>query len=130
MNWWVVPEGVLGKFVNALSPQGPTLNLYAVKQSSGKPAGAVAGPFATQAQAQAQAAKLNQGAVATPGNIASSTGQALTNGILPENWFMRAGEIFIGLILLAVGLNTLMKGTIVGDAASSVSKAVPKVVPV
>src|SRR5262245_11973189 len=52
-------------------------------------------------------------------------GQSLTNGLLPENFLMRAGEVLIGLILLGIGLNTLLKNTPVGDAAKTVTKAVP-----
>lgn len=61
--------------------------------------------------------------------VSGATG-ALTNGLLPENFLMRAGEVLIGLILLAVGLSVILKSTPVGDAAGAVVKNVPKVVPV
>lgn len=72
-SWWVIPEGFPGKLVNALGP-GITLNLYTVTQSAAQPAGAAAGPFATQAEAQAKATQFNQAGqnVPTLPNIAKS----------------------------------------------------------
>lgn len=113
MQWWVIPEGFLGKLVNALGP-GISLNLYTVKQSATQPPGAVAGPYPTQAQAQAKATALNQAGsnVATLPNIGAGAAQSavssVTQGIFTQQTFWsRVGESVAGAILLYVGAKAL-----------------------
>lgn len=126
MEWWVIPEGFLGQLQNAFTV-GPALHVYTTKQSATKPPGAVAGPFATQAEAQAQIVQLNKGAIATPGNIAKqATSSALSslNPLAPlyqANIWLRVAEFAIGALLIGVGLAKLT------GAENFISKAVGKV---
>lgn len=126
--WWVIPEGFLGQLVNGLT-SGPALNVFTVKQSATRPRGAVAGPFRTQAEAQAVANQKNGGSQATPGNITSQatlTGlnslgdlaQRLTQSTL----WVRVGEAFAGGILLYVGLKAFFP-TQVSALTAPVKKA-------
>jgi hypothetical protein len=117
MPWWVIPEGFVGKLVNALGP-GATLNLYTVKQSATEPAGAVGGPYATQAEAQAQATAFNTSGKnqATLPNIATGTAQAAAtgagnllglpsvNGAALRPLMVRVMKVIAGLLLVAVGV--------------------------
>jgi hypothetical protein len=107
MSWWVIPEGFAGQLISGLSLRGPALHVYTVKQSSTKPPGAVAGPYTTQAQAQAKADALNQGSTATPGHIAVAAGEDILTGQTGTNvgnWLLRIGEVLLGLVLIAVGM--------------------------
>jgi hypothetical protein len=88
------------------------------------------GPYATQAEAQAAADKLKKAPI--PGLVnspLSGIGGFLAN-LSSGNLWLRLAEGAIGLILLAIGLSTLLKGTPAGDAAGTVTKAIPKVIPV
>jgi hypothetical protein len=130
--WWVIPEGFLGKLTNALV-SGPTLNLYTVTQSAAKPAGAVAGPFATQAEAQTEATAMNQGAVATPGNIATGAGQAAASAAgnllgLPTIHGAALRPLMVRVIKVVLGLVLVVAGVI--QLASPAAATVRKVVPV
>lgn len=126
MNWWVVPEGFLGQLQTAFTV-GPVLHIYTPKQSTLKPPGAVAGPFATQAEAQAKADELNKSGVATPGNIAKQAASSALTSLNPlapvfqANIWMRVGEFIIGIVLIGVGLAKLT------GAENFISTAVKKV---
>lgn len=126
MNWWVVPEGLLGQLQTAFTV-GPVLHIYTPKQSPTKPPGAVAGPFSSQQEAQAKADELNKSGVATPANIGKqAVSSALTslNPLAPvfqANIWLRVGEFVIGIVLLGVGLAKLT------GAENFISNAVGKV---
>lgn len=118
--WWVIPEGTLGQVVNALT-SGAALHVFTVKQAPSKPAGAVAGPYPTQAAAQAKATALNQGATATPPHVAAQAGQdVLTqSGINAGNWLLQIGEVLLGIVLLAIGVAHITKAV---PAATKIAK--------
>lgn len=129
MPWWVIPEGFLGKFVNALGP-GITLNLYTVKQSATQPPGAVAGPFTTQADAQAQATAFNQSgknqatlpniaagaASSAASGIASALGIPTLNGAALRGFMVRVLKVVLGLGLVVVGVIQLAEKPVTGVA--------------
>lgn len=132
--WWVVPEGFLGKLVNALSNRGVTFNLWTVKQSSTKPTGAVAGPFSTQAQALQVAAKFNANPsnVPTLPNVASQSATSALGGLndlasrLEESQtWVRVGEAVVGGLLIYVGAKSLFPQYVntVTTAAKRVGKS-------
>lgn len=128
----MIPEGFLGQLVSGFSAQGPALHVYTVTQAAAKPAGAVAGPFTTQAEAQAQATALNQGAAATPGNIASGAAAAASGTVLgplfQASIWLRAGEVLFGVVLVAIAVNAMFKGkplNVVAAPARLAAKAVP-----
>lgn len=117
-SWWVIPEGFAGKLVNALGP-GITLNLFTVTQSATQPNGAVAGPFASQALAQAEATAMNKSGKnqATLPNIASgaaqsaakTAGQDIFGNTNVGHWILRIGEVLLGIVLIAVGVAHVTK---------------------
>lgn len=115
-SWWVIPEGFLGKLQNAFTV-GPALGVWTTVQGPSKPQGAVAGPFATLAEAQAEVTKLNAGAVATPGNIAKGAAQSAANVASQDifgntnvgHWILRIGEVLLGIVLIAVGVAHVTK---------------------
>lgn len=127
--WWVIPEGTLGKVVNALIT-GPTLNLYTAVQAASQPPGAVAGPYNSQAEAQAQAKSLNGKSVATLPNIASATTQAaagaVSGGVLgplfQANIWIRVAEVALGIVLIAVGIAKLTNAIPAATKIASVVK--------
>lgn len=132
VEWWVIPEGFAGQLVQGFSPQGPALHIYTVKQATTKPAGAVAGPFSTQAEAQQQADTLNVGGTATPGNIASAAAASAAGSplapLFQSQIWLRVLEVVAGLVILAIGLNALFKGRplqVVTGAAGLAARAVP-----
>lgn len=102
----MIPEGAAGQLISSFSMQGPALHVYTVKQSATKPPGAAAGPYSTQAQAQAKATALNQSSTATPSHIAAqAASDVLTqSGINAGNWLLRIGEALLGIVLLAIGV--------------------------
>jgi hypothetical protein len=108
-KWWVIPQGIAGVIINRLI--GPPA-LYTVKESTTKPAGAVAGPYTTQGLAQAQADKLN-GAAASANPLTSPASNPLTGlnalgdfaqRLTQAQTWVRVGEVVAGLILIYVGL--------------------------
>jgi hypothetical protein len=132
MEWWVIPEGFAGQLVQGLSPGGPALHVYTVKQSATPPPGQVAGPYSTQAEAQAQATALNQGSTATPAHIAQASASSISSSILgplfQSNIWLRVAEVLIGVVLIGIGLNAMLKGKplqVVTSTAGMAAKVVP-----
>jgi hypothetical protein len=115
-NWWYnTTSGVITQATGIqqiINVDGPGLSL--------------AGPFPTQADAQAfktqfppkGPAKAISGAVSATEGVSSFLGQ-LSN----KNTWVRIAEVVLGLGLLIVGLSQLAKGTPVGNAATKVAKA-------
>lgn len=61
-------------------------------------------------------------------NIAGNVGSGLLGGLFQKNIWMRVGEVVVGLILLGIGLNAMLKGLplqVVTTAAGHVGKVVP-----
>lgn len=115
--WWVVNQP------SNLGGRGPQQTNYVVVQSAARPPNAVAGPFPTQAAAQAWQTSAN-----TAGNSPGSAAGGLVNagvnatgiGALgdlahrlteSQSW-IRAGEVLAGLILLYVGLRAEFPQTV------------------
>lgn len=112
-SWWVIPEGFLGKLANAFTV-GPALGVWTTVQGPSRPQGAVAGPYATLAEAQDEVKRLNAGqGYATPGNIAKSGASAVKNDIFGNtdigHWILRIGEVVLGIVLIAVGVAHVTK---------------------
>lgn len=135
MAWWVVAEGTAGQIIGDIahdlqSGGGPAGvgSFFTVKQSAAKPSGAAAGPFATQAQAQAKADALNGDVTtATQPNASNLGGVGAFFGRLSQaSTWIRVGEVVIGLILVGIGLNAMLKGKpfqVVTKAAGVAGKA-------
>jgi hypothetical protein len=127
--WWVIPEGFLGKLTNALI-SGPTLNLYTAVQSAGQPPGAVAGPYNSQAEAQAQAKQLNGKSVATLPNIAAATTSSVAGAVsssvlgplFQASIWLRVAEVVLGVVLIAVGVAKLTNAIPAATKIASVVK--------
>jgi hypothetical protein len=118
--WWVIPEGAIGQITNNFTFAGDASTLYTVKQSTTRPPGAKAGPFTTQAQAQAQADTLNASGRAA--SVAASPGAVLGNPLnaigdlahrLTESQtWIRVGEFIAGGLLLYVGAKAFFPTTV------------------
>lgn len=147
MEWWV---GAIA-YPNAPSTAQPYIFqaanlLAAVAKLGGKP---LAGPFATQAQAQAWAngaGASNFGAGKT--NISAPTDTPVTSGIpgpgnpltgvnaigdffqrltQPSTW-IRVGEFVAGGLLLYIGGSAALRGTAAGETVKRTAKVAKKVV--
>jgi len=133
MAWWAVPESIVGVGVSIITGHASE---YHVVQSATKPSGSadspVYGPFATQAEAQAQASELNgiaqSGAkagekaagIASPLSGIDAIG-AFFNIIGNRETWVRVIEVGLGTVLVFIGINHLT-----GGAATKAIKAVPK----
>src|SRR5215472_12707456 len=69
----------------------------------------------------------------TTGSSAVQSGtdvvQTVNNAFNLQGWFLRIGEILVGLVLIGIGLNAMLKGKplqVVTGTAGMVGKAVPK----
>jgi hypothetical protein len=97
-QWWVI---------NAISrpggTRGPQLTHYVVVQAATRPVNAVAGPFPTQAAAQAWQTSANS-AGNSPGSAIGAATNDLLGGVNIGAWLLRIGEILLGLVLIAVGV--------------------------
>lgn len=127
MQWWVISVASStnpnGKFIVVSGTAAAIHAKYGV---------AASGPYPTQAAAQAQANTIGGG---FPGaNVSGNPGTAIGQGVsaignsLGLNWeqaILRFGEVALGIVLLAIGLNAVLK-----NPAGTVAKNVPKVVPV
>ena|ERR1700729_927939 len=133
-QWWAVQEGALGDIVNRLStfPGGSTGDVvtWHVVQSAKKPNATAHGPYATQAQAQAEADTLSgqdQNVVAQGVESAVSSASPL-GPLFQKSLWLRVGEFAVGLVLLGIGLNAMFKGrplAVVTGAAGAVGKVAP-----
>jgi hypothetical protein len=108
-DWWVIPEGLTGRAFSLVTGR---YTQYTTVQARAKPAGAVAGPFTSQAQAQAQASNMTAQAIpgpATPGAAVKD----VTNSIFTQSSFwIRAGEVIAGAILFYVGAKALFPSVV------------------
>jgi len=131
-KWWAVQEGELGDIANRLSdfPSGSTgliVTWHAV-QSSGKPNATAHGPYATKAQAQAEADTLTSQHenVVTQGAEAAVSSASPIGGLFQASLWVRVAEVTIGVILIGIGLNAMLHGrplTVVTGAVGKVGKA-------
>lgn len=128
-SWWVV-----NRVSRPGGPRGPQQTNYVVEQAATRPVNTVAGPFTTQAEAVAWQHQA-QLAGSSPTGLAQTTAQQAINslnplgGLFQPNLWMRVGEVAVGLILLAIGVNAMFKGKplqVVTRAAGVAGKAVPK----
>jgi len=133
MSWWVVPEGTIGEMVGDLVGIAKgTLAVGSavhVVSASARPASAVAGPYDTQAEAQAEANSINEPLTAATSGSNNPVNQAAT-GALGWNlslsgftgWFLRGLKILFGgvLIILAVSHLTGLSNKITQTAGSAV----------
>lgn len=106
--WWVIPEGLTGQAFSLVTGR---FTKYTTVQAAKKPANAVAGPFTTQATAQAAASQMTSSAIpgpATPGAAVSDIGSLFANSAV----WVRVGEFLAGLILLYVGLKAEFPTTV------------------
>jgi hypothetical protein len=108
MQWWVVnhPSG---------GPRQVMMTNYVVTESGTRPVNAVAGPFATKAEAQAWQTSAN-----TAGNSPGSVVGGVTNAAVSATGlnaigafftklgqasiWLRVAEVVLGLVLVAVGM--------------------------
>lgn len=127
MEWWVYPEGLTGQAFSLVTGK---FTKYGIVQSATKPPNAVAGPFATAAEAQADASSRTSSAIpgpATPQAALKDAGSALSSlnplaPIFQANLWLRVGEFIIGLLLVGVGLAKL---TGAENFITSAAKKVP-----
>ena len=131
-QWWAVQEGLLGDIVGKLStlPSGSEaldVTWHAVQDAS-KPNSTAHGPYPTQATAQAEADSLNSSdapSVVTQGAEAAVSSSSPIGGLFQASLWLRVAEVAMGLILIGIGLNALLKGkplTVVTSAAGAVGK--------
>ena len=131
-EWWVDQEGLLGDFVNTTVTGGALRNLdvtWHVVQHAGKPNSTAHGPYPTQAAAQAEADSLNQtdaGSVFKQGAEAAVSSASPIGGLFQASIWLRVAEVAIGVILIGIGLNAMLKGKplqVVTSAAGKAGKA-------
>jgi len=130
VNWWVVNQVSLPG-----GPRGPQQTNYVVVQASTRPPNTVAGPFATEADAQAwqtsgNTAGNSPGSAA--GGVASAAASSISSSILGPlfqgNIWLRVAEVLIGVVLIGIGLNAMLKGkplAVVTSTAGLAGKVVP-----
>lgn len=127
-QWWVVNH-----ISRPGGPRGPQQTNYVIEESATRPVNTIAGPFASKADAQAWQTSANT-AGNSPGSAiggaADAAGLGGISGFLSRlasaNTWVRVGEVVIGLILLGIGLNAMLKGKpmqVVTGAAGTVGKA-------
>jgi hypothetical protein len=104
LEWWVIPEGLTGQAFSLVTGK---FTKYTTIQSPTKPKNSVAGPFPTQATAQAAASNMTAQAIPGPATPGAAV-QDVTNGIFTQSSFwLRAGEVLAGLVLFYVGAKSL-----------------------
>jgi hypothetical protein len=100
--WWVIPEGLTGQAFSLVTGR---FAKYTTVSAGTRPPSAVAGPFSTQAEAQARASQMTSQAIPGPATPQAAAGDVLTaSGINVGSWLLRIGEVLLGLVLLAVGV--------------------------
>lgn len=107
--------------------------VFTVKESVNKPTGAAAGPYSTQAEAQARANQLN-GVAAKTNPLTSPVTNPLTgvnaigdlaHRLTESSTWIRVGEFVAGGMLLFVGAKAFFPGTVntITNAAKTAGKA-------
>jgi hypothetical protein len=98
----VIPEGLTGQAFSLVTGR---FTKYTAVQAASKPSGAVAGPFTTQAQAQARASQMTSQAIPGPATPQAAASDVLSSsGVNVGNWLLRIGEALLGIVLLAIGV--------------------------
>lgn len=109
-QWWVV-----NKVSRPGGARGPQQTNYVIEQAATRPVNTVAGPYATKAEAQAWQTSANT-AGNSPGSAIGGTASAIGNAtgltaigdffsrLTQANTWLRAGEVVLGLVLIAVGI--------------------------
>lgn len=132
-TWWIVREGTLGQIVSSFDP-GQITDLsvqYHVVQDAKKPNSSALGPYPTRSAAQAAADAQNAGqsglapAAAAAAKAAVSSASPI-GGLFQGAIWLRVAEVAIGVILIGIGLNAMLKGkplAIVTSAAGKAGKA-------
>jgi hypothetical protein len=136
-QWWVIPEGTIGQsisqFIHDFESGSPSSvqgigALYTVTQAASKPSGAMSGPYSTKAKAQAAADALNGTITSSTQQTPQNVGSGITGWLSQGSLWMRIGEILVGLVLLGIGVNSLLKGAplkVVTSTAGIAAKVVP-----
>lgn len=132
-EWWAVQEGLLGDITSKLStfPGGSkALDVtWHVVSGATKPNASAHGPYPTRAAAQAEADTLNTTAapsVVTQGAEAAVSSASPIGGLFQASIWLRVAEVAIGVILIGIGLNAMLKGKpleVVTSAAGKAGKA-------
>jgi hypothetical protein len=131
-KWWVDQEGLLGDAVDKISNPTAAQALdvtWHVVQDAAKPNATAHGPYPTQAAAQAEADTLNATAapsVVTQGAEAAVSSSSPIGGLFQASIWLRVAEVTIGVILIGIGLNAMLKGkplSVVTSAAGKAGKA-------
>jgi hypothetical protein len=146
MTWFNFPgwgdyslNGVAEKELAATGAHGYATQALADASPNASPNAIQAGLLQTfNAQSLSPAGAGTGGVLQTPhstggvtgaaSNLAGNVGSGLLGGLFQKNIWMRAGEVLVGLILLGIGLNAMLKGKplqVVTTAAGTVGKAVP-----
>jgi hypothetical protein len=117
VQWWVINRQTGG------GPRGVLATNYVVVSGVSRPPSTVAGPFATQAQAQAWQSSANT-AGNSPGSAIGGVGSSVINStgvgaigdlaqrLTQSSTWIRVGEVLAGLILLYVGLKAEFPTTV------------------
>ncbi len=127
-QWWVVNQ-----ISRPGGPRGPQVTSYVVVQAATRPVNAVAGPYATQADAQAWQTSANT-AGNSPGSAIGGATNAAVNAtglggldsfftaLGQSNTWIRVAKVVSGGVLLIVGLVHI---TGAGGAVANVARKVP-----
>lgn len=129
-KWWAAQEGLLGDITNKLSTlpggsQALDVTWHAVEDTA-KPNATAHGPYPNQAAAQAEADTLNTTAapsVVTQGAEAAVSSGSPIGGLFQASIWLRVAEVAIGVILIGIGLNAMLKGKPLAVVTSAAGKA-------
>src|SRR5690242_19373354 len=107
MQWWVVNQ-----ISRPGGPRGPQQSNFVIVQAATRPVNTVAGPFSTQADAEAWQTSANTAGNSPGSAIGGAANAALTslNPLAPlfqANLWLRVLEVGLGIVLIGVGLAKL-----------------------
>ena len=99
-TWWVVPVP------GGIARTGPSASaLYQAVQAASRPAGTVAGPFSTQAAAEAWISAKDKSPITVPSPLTGLNAIGdFFNKLGEANTWIRVGEVLLGVVLIAVGV--------------------------
>jgi len=134
MQWWVLSEA------SSTNPNGSFVVIHGTAlQVKAKYNGAVSGPYATRAAAEAAAHTTGGGfpGANIPGNPAKALGISnplagvaaigdFFNRLTQPNTWLRVGEFVAGGLLIYLGLSAAMRGTEAQTAAQGITKPAKK----
>ncbi len=127
-QWWVINQ-----ISRPGGPRGPQVTSYVVVQSATRPTNAVAGPYATKAEAQAWQTSANT-AGNSPGSVVGGVTNAAVNAtginaiggffsaLGEANTWIRVAKVVVGGALLIIGLVHI---TGADNAVASIARKVP-----